>query len=85
MKPLFGLEGTQKAWGFVGSEVTFSGSELGGSQEDVKVIFKGATNTPAEIVFWSEEEFKVKVPEGAVSGKLTFDGWFTNCKYALRV
>lgn len=71
MKPLFGLEGTQKAWGFVGSEVTFSGSELGGSQEDVKVIFKGATNTPAEIVSWSEEEFKVKVPEGAVSGKLT--------------
>ena len=71
MKPLFGLEGTQKTWGFVGSEVTFSGSELGGSQEDVKVIFKGATNTPAEIVSWSEEEFKVKVPEGAVSGKLT--------------
>lgn len=71
MKPLFGLEGTQKAWGFVGSEITFSGSELGGSQEDVKVIFKGATNTPAEIVSWSEEEFKVKVPEGAVSGKLT--------------
>ena len=71
MKPLFGLEGTQKAWGFVGSEVTFSGSELGGSQEDVKVIFKGATNTPAEIVSWSEEEFKVIVPEGAVSGKLT--------------
>lgn len=71
MKPLFGMEGAQKAWGFVGSEVTFSGSELGGSQEDVKVIFKGATNTPAEIVSWSEEEFKVKVPEGAVSGKLT--------------
>lgn len=71
MKPLFGLEGTQKAWGFVGSEVTFSGSELGGSQEDVKVIFKGTTNTPAEIVSWSEEEFKVKVPEGAISGKLT--------------
>ena len=40
MKPLFGLEGTQKAWGFVGSEVTFSGSELGGSQEDVKVILR---------------------------------------------
>ena len=71
MKPLFGMEGAQKAWGFVGSEITFSGSELGGSQEDVKVIFKGATNTPAEIVSWSEEEFKVKVPEGAVSGKLT--------------
>lgn len=35
------------------------------------MIFKGATNTPAEIVSWSEEEFKVKVPEGAVSGKLT--------------
>ncbi len=71
MKPLFGMEGAQKAWGFVGSEIIFSGSELGGSQEDVKVIFKGATNTPAEIVSWSEEEFKVKVPEGAVSGKLT--------------
>ena len=71
MKPLFGMEGAQKAWGFVGSEITFSGSELGGSQEDVKVIFKGSTNTPAEIVSWSEEEFKVKVPEGAVSGKLT--------------
>lgn len=71
MKPLFGMEGAQKAWGFVGSEITFSGSELGGSQEDVKVIFKGATNTPAEIVSWSKEEFKVKVPEGAVSGKLT--------------
>lgn len=71
MKPLFGMEGAQKAWGFVGSEITFSGSELGGSREDVKVIFKGATNTPAEIVSWSEEEFKVKVPEGAVSGKLT--------------
>ena len=71
MKPLFGMEGAQKAWGFVGSEITFSGGELGGSQEDVKVIFKGATNTPAEIVSWSEEEFKVKVPEGAVSGKLT--------------
>ena len=71
MKPLFGMEGAQKAWGFVGSEITFSGSELGGSQEDVKVIFKGATNTPAEIVSCSEEEFKFKVPEGAVSGKLT--------------
>lgn len=34
------------------------------------MIFKGATNTPAEIVSWSEEEFKVKVPEGAVSGNL---------------
>lgn len=71
MKPLFGTEGEQKAWGFVGSEITFSGSELGGSQEDVKVVFKGAAGTSAEIVSWSEEEFKVKVPEGAVSGKLT--------------
>lgn len=71
MKPLFGQEGVQKAWGFVGSEITFSGSELGGSQEDVKVIFKGATSAPAEIVSWSEDEFRVKVPEGAVSGKLT--------------
>lgn len=71
MKPLFGTEGEQKAWGFVGSEITFSGSELGGSQEDVKVVFKGAASTSAEIVSWSEEEFKVKVPEGAVSGKLT--------------
>lgn len=71
MKPLFGMEGAQKAWGFVGSEITFSGSELGGSQEDVKVVFKGAAGTSAEIVSWSEEEFKVKVPEGAVSGKLT--------------
>lgn len=71
MKPLFGMEGEQKAWGFVGSEITFSGSELGGSQEDVKVVFKGAAGTSAEIVSWSEEEFKVKVPEGAVSGKLT--------------
>lgn len=71
MKPLFGQGGVQMTWGFVGSEITFSGSELGGSQEDVKVIFKGATNAPAEIVSWSEDEFRVKVPEGAVSGKLT--------------
>ena len=59
-------------WGFIGSEITFTGENLGTKKQDIKMRF-GDSQVNASVTAWSEESFTVTVPEDATSGKITLN------------
>lgn len=59
-------------WGFIGSEITFTGENLGTKKQDIKMRF-GDSQVNAPVTAWSEESFTVTVPEDATSGKITLN------------
>ena len=65
-----GVETISKKWGFVGEPITFTGSELGTKADDIKLIF-GDSKVYATVSEWSDTEFTVLIPSGAVTGKLS--------------
>ncbi|MFO7611691.1 MAG: IPT/TIG domain-containing protein, partial [Clostridia bacterium] len=54
--------------GSVGSTITLKGSRFGDSTGEARVMFGDAEG---RVVFWSNREIKVKVPEGADSGDIS--------------
>ncbi|WP_342383142.1 IPT/TIG domain-containing protein [Bacteroides ovatus] len=66
------IESMNRNWGFIDDEITFQGSSLGTQAADIQLVF-GQSTTKAKVVSWSDEEFTVKVPAGATSGKIVLN------------
>lgn len=66
------VERISKTWGFVGDEITFSGSSLGTKAEDIQMYF-GKSKTAAPVNSWSDTEFTVIVPDDATTGKIALN------------
>lgn len=64
------VETVSREWGFIGDQITFTGTELGTKAEDIKMIF-GDAKVNAPVTEWSETSFTVQVPIGATSGKIS--------------
>lgn len=68
-----GITGISSVYGFSGDEIVFTGHDLGISKSAYKVLFTG-TEESAEFVGNTENEnFTVKVPENAQSGKINVE------------
>lgn len=73
MYKVLGQPGVSKIdpmYGFVGDNITFEGDNFGTVREAVKVMFAGVEEV-AQVVSCENEKFVVKVPEDAVSGKIS--------------
>ncbi len=64
------VETVSREWGFIGDQITFTGTELGTKAEDIKMVF-GDAKVNAPVTEWSETSFTVQVPIGATSGKIS--------------
>ncbi len=63
------IENVSRNWGFIGDEITFTGSLLGTKADDIKVYF-GASKVMAKISDWSETSFTATVPTDATTGEI---------------
>lgn len=66
-----GITKIEPSYGFVGSEITFTGHDLGVSSAFYTVLFAGLEETTYLSSEPTNESFKVKVPDGAQSGEIT--------------
>lgn len=66
-----GITKIEPSYGFVGSEITFTGHDLGVSSAYYTVLFAGLEETTYLSSEPTNESFKVKVPDGAQSGEIT--------------
>lgn len=66
-----GITKIEPSYGFVGSEITFMGHDLGVSSAFYTILFAGLEQTTFLSSEPTNESFKVKVPEGAQSGEIT--------------
>lgn len=64
------VETVSRELGFIGDQITFTGTELGTKAEDIKMVF-GDAKVNAPVTEWSETSFTVQVPIGATSGKIS--------------
>ncbi len=62
------ITGTSSTWGYVGDEITISGTGFGTSRDTSKVSF-GTTNA-SDFTSWSSTQIRVKVPSGVPAGTL---------------
>lgn len=65
-----GITKIEPSYGFVGSEITFTGHDLGVSSAFYTVLFAGLEETTYLSSEPTNESFKVKVPDGAQSGEI---------------